>query len=105
MRKHRQPAALAFLRVAGTSPDTDMNPDPFSLVAQLERLTGQDQPARKERKRDRVLALLQRKRVVTVVDVMRELGMPDKTARRILDELTPIDARALPGRPARWRVV
>ena len=80
-----------------------MNPDPFGLVAQLARLADQERPARKERKRDRVLAFLQRKRIVTVLDVMRELGMPDATARRILDELTPIHARALPGRPARWR--
>lgn len=61
--------------------------------------------SKRDKSRERVALLIKRKRVVAVVDVVRDLGITDKTARRILDDLTPAVARTIPGRPARWRAV
>ena len=62
-------------------------------------------PDRQAESTNRVRALLERHKVVTVAFAVNSLGMPDKTVRRILDDLTPAFARVIPGRPTKWRVV
>ena len=61
--------------------------------------------SKRDESRERVVLLIKRKKVIAIADVMRELGIPDMTARRVLAEIEPSVARAIPGRPARWRAV
>ena len=62
-------------------------------------------PDRQAESTNRVRALLERHKIVTVAFAVNALSMPDKTVRRILDDLTPAFARVIPGRPTKWRVV
>ena len=81
--------------------------DIFGIVGQLNAICERQQhaPRIESSDRDRIVLMLRRKKVIAVSDVMRELGIPDMTARRVLAEIEPSVARAIPGRPARWRAV
>ena len=60
--------------------------------------------SRKDERIDRVRALIERRKVVTVGIVSKELGIPDMTVRRILGGLTPGYAREVCGWPKKWRI-
>ena len=76
----------------------------MSMVEQMKNPAPKASSKRDE-SRKRVVLLIKRKKVIAIADVVREIGIPDMTARRVLAEIEPSVARAIPGRPARWRAV
>lgn len=78
-------------------------PEWSSQITALLSMSQEQQQKRQSDVKWRAFALVKSRGVITVAAASAALGVPDVTARRALEELTPAYLRIVEGRPKKWR--